>query len=191
MQIPRRTFLALGALLAAEAFATPPEPQSLAVPGLGRVFAASGVVTAPGGASLRVVRQQGTWKRFFLVTQKPGGLCAFVPYSEALAHFYRPPAPPSGWPPLIFEMAVAEPRAKNDPDSRLGAWEGGVHRIPVYAFFETAGGRVTLEDRVFSATYLNPSHYHDEMRSPAHLSLVRALVELMPPLTGKGPPGRP
>ena len=36
---------------------------------------------------------------------------------------------------------------------------------------------MTLEDRVFSATYLNPSHYHDEMRSPAHLSLVRALVE--------------
>ena len=180
MLIQRRRFLALAALLpCAAALAAEERRDTFQVAGLGRVIAISPTVRAgaPSGASLTVIRSVGDWRRYFLVRLAPDGPCAFVAYTDKLAHFLSQPDSP-----VIFEMAVPGKRSAGDPDDKLGAWSRGVHRIPVYAFFEKKDGRVVCEEDIFSATTLKPLHYHDRIRSERHARLVRALIELMPRL---------
>ena len=117
-----------------------------------------------------------------MVTDKASGKHAFVAYSKKVYDFYLDKDEYGGYPPLMFVLSV--PRDTQGKDDGLGEWRGKVHHIPVYALFEVVKGRVMYDDDVplFSASYLNPSHYHDRIEDPVHAQLVRTLMSQMPEL---------
>ena len=117
MLIQRRRFLALAALLpCAAALAAEERRDTFQVAGLGRVIAISPTVRAgaPSGASLTVIRSVGDWRRYFLVRLAPDGPCAFVAYTDKLAHFLSQPDSP-----VIFEMAVPGKRSAGEVRAAL------------------------------------------------------------------------
>ncbi len=132
--------------------------------------------------ALSLIRNRKDGRLYFMVTDKASGKHAFVAYSKKVYDFYLNKDGYGGYPPLMFVLSV--PRDIRGKDDGLGEWRGKVHHIPVYALFEVVKGRVMFDDDVpfFSASYLNPSHYHDRIEDPVHAQLVRTLMSQMPEL---------
>ena len=132
--------------------------------------------------ALSLIRHHRDGRLYFMVTDKASGKHAFVAYSKKVYDFYLDKDEYGGYPPLMFVLSV--PRDTQGKDDGLGEWRGKVHHIPVYALFEVVKGRVMYDDDVplFSASYLNPSHYHDRIEDPVHAQLVRTLMSQMPEL---------
>ncbi|MBR7070454.1 MAG: hypothetical protein IKI30_08460 [Oxalobacter sp.] len=132
--------------------------------------------------ALSLIRKCCNGKLYFMVTDKASGKNAFVEYSKKVYDFYLDKDGYGGYPPLMFVLSV--PRdLKGNGDDGLGEWRGKVHHIPVYALFEVVNGRVMYDDDpFFSASYLNPSHYHDRIKDPAHVRLIKTLMSQMPEL---------
>ena len=132
--------------------------------------------------ALSLIRNRKDGRLYFMVTDKASGKHAFVAYSKKVYDFYLDKDEYGGYPPLMFVLSV--PRDTQGKDDGLGEWRGKVHHIPVYALFEVVKGRVMYDDDVpfFSASYLNPSHYHDRIEDPIHAQLIRTLMSQMPEL---------
>ncbi len=132
--------------------------------------------------ALSLIRHHRDGRLYFMVTDKASEKHAFVAYSKKVYDFYLNKDEYGGYPPLMFVLSV--PRDTRGKDDGLGEWRGKVHHIPVYALFEVVKGRVMFDDDVpfFSASYLNPSHYHDRIEDPVHAQLVRTLMSQMPEL---------
>ncbi len=132
--------------------------------------------------ALSLIRKCCNGKLYFMVTDKASGKNAFVEYSKKVYDFYLDKDEYGGYPPLMFVLSV--PRdVKGNGDDGLGEWRGKVHHIPVYALFEVVNGRVMYDDDpFFSASYLNPSHYHDRIKDPVHARLIKTLMSQMPEL---------
>ena len=131
--------------------------------------------------ALSLIRNHRDGRLYFMVSDKASGKNAFVVYSKKVYDFYLNKDEYGGYPPLMFVLSV--PRDIRGKDDGLGEWRGKVHHIPVYALFEVVKGRVMYDDvPFFSASYLNPSHYHDKIEDPVHAQLVRTLMSQMPGL---------
>ena len=131
--------------------------------------------------ALSLIRDYRDGRLYFMVTDKASGKNAFVTYSTKTYDFYLNKDEYGGYPPLMFVLSV--PQDTRGKDEGLGEWRGKVHHIPVYALFEVLKGRVMYDDiPFFSASYLNPSHYHDKIEDPVHARLVRTLMSQMPEL---------
>jgi len=132
--------------------------------------------------ALSLIRKCCNGKLYFMVTDKESGKNAFVEYSKKVYDFYLDKDGYGGYPPLMFVLSVPND-VKGNGDDGLGEWRGKVHHIPVYALFEVVNGRVMYDDDpFFSASYLNPSHYHDRIKDPAHARLIKTLMSQMPEL---------
>ena len=128
--------------------------------------------------TLSLIKNHHDGRLYFMMSDKASGKHAFVAYSKKVYDFYRNKDEYGGYPPLMFTMSV--PRDAKGTDDRLGEWRGKVHHIPVYALFEVVKGRIMYDDvPFFSASYLNPSHYHDKIEDPMHARLVRTLMSQM------------
>ncbi len=132
--------------------------------------------------SLSLIRRHRNNRLYFMITDGLSGSNAFVEYSPKVYNFYLNKNQYGSYPPLIFLMSV--PRdAKGKGDDELGEWRGKVHHIPVYALFDVVNGRVMCDDVPFySASYLNPLHYHDKIKDPVHARLIQSLMSQMPDL---------
>lgn len=133
--------------------------------------------------ALSLIKKRRNGQLYFMVTDKASGCNAFIAYSPKVYNFYLNKGKYGEYPPLMFVMSVPRDiRGKGDDD--LGEWQGKVHHIPVYALFEVVDGRIEFEDDVplFSASYLNPLHYHDRINDPVHARLIKTLMSQMPEL---------
>lgn len=132
--------------------------------------------------ALSLIRNHHDNRLYFMMTDKASGKNAFVEYSKKVYDFYLDKDEYGGYPPLMFVLSVPRDE-KGNGDDGLGEWRGKVHHIPVYALFEVVNGRVMYDDDpFFSASYLNPSHYHDRIKDPAHARLIKTLMSQMPEL---------
>ncbi len=138
--------------------------------------------TAPSHESttLSLIRRHSNGKLYFMVNDKTSEKNAFVPYSTKMYNFPEMKDSDGGYPPLMFVLSV--PDDGDTLDKELGEWRGKVHHIPVYALFTVVYGTVVCQSPYFSATYLNPSHYHDRIKEAEHARMIDGLMKQMPAL---------
>lgn len=133
-----------------------------------------------GNASLMLIRYDDG-QIFFGAVDKLSGAIALVEYSNKLRNFYVSKNEYGYYPSLIFLMAVCgQERGQLDDD--LGEWQQEVHLVPVYASFDVVNGQIVCDNPFYSATYLNPSHYHAAIQNPKHTRLIEIFVTQMPRL---------
>ena len=102
---------------------------------------------------------------------------AFIPYDRELYNFYLKQSP------AIFKMFRME--NPGGTDTELGAWEGYMHIMPVYALFNYDDGKVVVDYPFWSGESLNPSHYHSKIEEEIHTKLLTIFLTHMPALHKK------
>ena len=131
-------------------------------------------------ASLTLVRLKTDGTLYFVTADRSTKNMALVNYSRKIYDFYLTRTP-HGYSPLIFEMILLnQPRGQIDDD--LGAWQGKIHVVPVYALFDVFRKDIICNKPFYSAGTLNPSHYHGTIRNPVHERLIEILLTHMPRL---------
>jgi hypothetical protein len=130
--------------------------------------------------TVSLIRRHSDGKLYFMVNDKTSEKNAFVPYSSKLYNFPLVKDSDGDYPPLMFVLSI--PNDGDTLDKDLGEWHGKVHHIPVYALFTVVYGTVVCQSPYFSATYLNPSHYHDRIKEAEHARMIDGLMKQMPAL---------
>ena len=130
--------------------------------------------------SVSLIKRHSDGKLYFMVNDKTSGKTAFVAYSSKVYNFPLVKDSDGGYPPLMFVLSIPDDGDTLDKD--LGEWRGKVHHIPVYALFTVVYSTVVCQSPYFSATYLNPSHYHDRIKEAEHARLIDGLLKQMPAL---------
>ena len=116
----------------------------------------------------------------FSIYNRSGYEMAFIPYDRELYNFYLKQDEHGLYSPAIFEMFRIENPGGTDTD--LGAWEGYMHILPVYALFHCADGKIVIEYPFWSGEVLNPSHYHSAIQEEIHTKLLTVFLTHMPAL---------
>ena len=136
-------------------------------------------------ASLTLIREKSDGSIFFVVSDASTNEMAFIRYSPKLYNLYLD----ENGSPAIFEM-ILPMQERGQLDDNLGEWKEAIHIVPVYALFDVADGQIICDKPFFSASYLNPSHYHDRIQNSKHWRLIEIFLTHMPRLhddvTSKG-----
>lgn len=77
--------------------------------------------------------------------------------------------------PLIFKMYI-ENDNKTGEDSKLGAWNGNVHMVPIYALFEVDANNDIVPGMLYSAQGENPSHYQGVLKEQKNVNLANIVL---------------
>ena len=119
----------------------------------------------------------------FMVAEKSLEPIGLVPYSRAVYDFYlTKDTTGNDYSPLIFTLVVANAK-RGQADDELGAWEDErTHIVPVYALFDVRDGQIICQKPFYSASGLNPSHYHATIQNPNHTRLIELFMTQMPRL---------
>lgn len=128
-------------------------------------------------ASLTLIKEKSDGSIYFVVSDDSINEMAFIKYSPKLYNCYLN----ENGSPAIFEMMLPN-QERGQLDDNLGEWDKTVHIIPVYALFEVDGEQVICDKPFFSASYLNPSHYHDRIQNPKYNRLIEIFLKHMPRL---------
>ena len=116
----------------------------------------------------------------FYIYDNAGNEMAFIPYNRDLYDFYLTQDEYGLYSPAIFKMFIRENPGGTDTD--LGAWEGYMHILPVYALFDYVDGKILIEYPFWSGEVLNPSHYHNAIKEAVHTKLLEVFLTHMPTL---------
>ena len=116
----------------------------------------------------------------FQIYDRAGNEMASIPYDRALYNFYLTQDEYGLYSPAIFKMFILE--RPGDTDTELGAWEGYMHILPVYALFDYVDGKILIEYPFWSGEVLNPSHYHSAIHNELHIELLTVFLTHMPAL---------
>lgn len=127
---------------------------------------------------LALVKDDDTF--LFKIYNRGGYEMAFIPYDRALYNFYLTQDEYGLYSPAIFEMFIKE--NPGGTDTELGAWEGYMHILPVYALFNYVDGKIVIEYPFWSGEVLNPSHYHSKIQEEIHTKLLTVFLTHMPAL---------
>lgn len=128
-------------------------------------------------AALTLIKEKSDGAIYFVISDDSLNEMAFIKYSPKLYNLYLN----ENGSPAIFEMMLPN-QERGQLDDNLGAWEKNIHIIPVYALFGVDGEQVICDKPFFSASYLNPSHYHDRIQNPKHVRLIEIFLKHMPRL---------
>lgn len=116
---------------------------------------------------------------FFAVQDVTTGTMALTEFSANLLTFYNFYEIEKK--PLIFYLLVME-QERGQVDDDLGDWKDDTHIIPIYANYTVENGTVICEKPFYSATELDPSHYHATVKNPKHERLIEIFMTHMPRL---------
>ena len=116
----------------------------------------------------------------FYIYNRAGNEMAFIPYDRDLYDFYLNQDEYGLYSPAIFKMFIMENPGNTNTD--LGAWEGYMHILPVYALFDYVDGKIVIEYPFWSGEVLNPSHYHSAIKEEIHSKLLTVFLTHMPAL---------
>ena len=134
-----------------------------------------------GNEMLALVKVKSDGKLSFMVMAQGVQAVGLVPYSRNVYDFYLKKSADGIYSPLISFM-VLPGQKRGELDDNLGEWRGEAHLLPFYILFDVQDGQVVCEDRLFSASGLNPSHYHDDVKNPNHIRLLKVFATHMPRL---------
>lgn len=132
-------------------------------------------------AMLILIRMRDNGALYFVAADNSTQTMARVDYSRKIYDFYLSADEHGLYSPMIFEMALPN-QQRGQLDEQLGEWRQNIHIVPVYALFEVQGEQIICDKPFFSATYLNPSHYHDRIQNPVYVRLIEILLTHMPRL---------
>ena len=131
--------------------------------------------------ALSLIRMKDDGELLFMVATKKVQVVGLVTYSRNVYDFYLNKDQTGGYPPLIFGMVFPnEQRAQIDDN--LGEWQGVLHLLPIYALFDVKDGQIICDKPFYSASGLNPSHYHGTIRNTDHSKLIEIFMTHMPRL---------
>lgn len=132
-------------------------------------------------AMLLLIRSKTDGALYFVAADVSTNTMARVDYSRKIYDFYLTADEYGLYSPLMFEMALPN-QQRGQLDDELGEWRQNIHVVPVYALFDVQGGQIICDKPFYSASYLNPSHYHDRIQNPVHVRLIEILLTHMPRL---------
>ena len=171
----RKIFLILALILMTVSSAEAAEENNLPFEPVGTSYVQG------GNEMLALVKVKSDGRLSFMVMAQGVEAIGLVPYSRNVYDFYINKPADGIYPPLISVM-VLPGQKRGELDDNLGEWKGEAHLLPFYVLFDVQNGQVVCEDKLFSASGLNPSHYHDEIKNPNHIRLLKVFATHMPQL---------
>lgn len=132
-----------------------------------------------GDSAELLVLMDGQGHIFFAVQDKTTGTMGLTEFSERLLVFYHLYEVEKN--PLTFYLIVPE-QERGQIDDDLGDWKDDSHILPIYANYSVENETVICEKPFYSATELNPSHYHATIKNPKYERLVEIFMTYMPRL---------
>lgn len=137
--------------------------------------------TEGGKELLALIKMKENGSIGFMVMAKDVEPVGLIAYSKEVYDFYLNKDTAGGYPPLITMMIVPN-QERGQVDDDLGEWNQKFHLLPIYALFKVENGKVVCEKPFYSASGLNPSHYHGTIRNINHTRLIEIFMTHMPQL---------
>lgn len=171
----KKIFLVLALILLTTANVSAAEENNLPFETLAATY------TEGGREVLALIKMKDNDSIGFMVMARDIEPVALIPYEKKVYDFYLNPDEYGLYSPLITTMIIPN-QMRGQVDDDLGDWNDNVHFVPVYALFSVANGNVICERPFYSASGLNPSHYHGTIRNINHTRLIEIFMTQMPKL---------